>query len=133
VHRRTDEERKDKQRNTTKCVGSLAFFVSFLNTNDLCHIEVQVADKKRICKLSCLSHTIHTTLKWNCEELRYFSFSLFHSENNTFNFKGRTTKTIIKIFYLVFTVFPLLILKRSCVCFLIKMLVNWDLTALFLS
>ena len=36
-------------------------------------------------------------IKRKSERLRRFSFSLFPGQNGTFNFKGRTTKTVIKI------------------------------------
>ena len=39
---RTDGEGKDRQRNMTKCMGSLTFFDSYINANDLYHTVLNV-------------------------------------------------------------------------------------------
>jgi len=62
MHRRTDGEGKDRERNMTKCMGSLTFLYSYINVNGLYHTVVNVvAISKRMYKLSCLSHAIFKT------------------------------------------------------------------------
>lgn len=76
-------------------------------------------------KLNCEKpHDMHN-IKLKCEKLRNFPLSLFHDQNDTFSYQGRTTKTVTQIFYSVFHNLCLLILSKKAVCVIkILLLIN---------